>query len=243
MQHRFRFLALKETNAKLWRIEGEEFFHLKKVLRLKVGDEVEVFNLDGIWGVGSLLDIQKDHAHVEVLKIQTESLLHPKLAIAIGALQQQTMSDLLPCLVELGLNEIHIFLQEGSSSTRLNEKTLARWNKIILSSAKQCKRSLLPEIRGWVSLETCIENLQKSFQTLCVLDPDAELPLSQIKIEKENTLCVILGSEKGLNAKETSLLASKGARFANMGTSILRAFTAAIAGTSLIVLKRDELKK
>jgi 16S rRNA (uracil1498-N3)-methyltransferase len=236
MQHRFRFLATQGTNSEFWRIEEDELFHLKKVLRLHIGAELEVFDAKGIWGEGILSEINSQYALVRVVKVHQETLSSPKLGLALGALQQQTMADLIPCLVELGLDEIHVFLQEGTAKARLTEKTILRWNKIALSSLKQCKRTRMPVIKNWGSLKDCIANID--FDECYTLDPEAKLSLLDWKPEKQKSLILFLGSEKGFGKEENALMAQHKFQSVGLGNAILRSYTAAIASTSVLVLKR-----
>lgn len=240
MQHRFRFLARPDSTLKTWYIEGDELFHLKKVLRLKGGAEVEVFDANGHWAIGHIKDLSTDFALVNGEESFHEQRQSPKLALACGALQQQTMAELIPCLVELGIDEIHIFLQEGSAKARLADKSLNRWNKIALSALKQCKRSYQPLIRNWNSLEECLKAVSKDYE-MVFLEPEAEKPLSHFPIAKTKPVMIFLGSEKGLNSEEIKKLQQAGAQSANLGNSILRSFTAAIAAASLLLFKRSDL--
>lgn len=241
MQHRFRFLSTSKVSEKEWLVEGDELFHLRKVLRLTVGTEIEVFNNEGIWGIGVLKSIDTRAAVAELSQLNTEAIKEPCFALAIGALQAQTMADLIPSLVELGVDELHVYLPEGTAKTRLNEKTVARWSKIALSALKQCKRTRMPLIQEWGSLEECLKAASLKFSTLCFLDAEAAKPLLEFELQKAKPLCFFLGSEKGFSASELALLQKSGVQTAHLGTSILRAFTAAIATASLISSKRDSI--
>ena len=106
---------------------------------------------------------------------------------------------------------------------------------------KQCKRARLPVIKEWNSLEECLKMASEKFEHLCFLEPTAEQTLSALKLEKEKTLCLFLGSEKGFSDRELALLQKSKVKSASLGRTILRSFTAAIAAASLLVSKRDSL--
>ena len=57
MAHRYRFLATPEKNKKIWHILDDERHHLKKVLRLKETEEVEVFDGNGLDAIGTITKI------------------------------------------------------------------------------------------------------------------------------------------------------------------------------------------
>lgn len=235
--HRFRFLAKQEDNSQ-WVIEEDELFHLRKVLRLKVGTEVEVFNTEGTWGFGFLKDISNQRAYVEVSRSETEKECLPRLAVGIAVLQAQTMSDLLPCLVELGVDEVHIFSQRDSAKNRVSDKSLDRWNKIILSAMKQCKRARKPLLKHWGSMDSCLDFARAKFQDIYCLDADGKRSLSEVRISKERPIFLFIGSEKGLLQEELSLFKENKIESVTLGPNTLRAFTAAIAATSQLALRR-----
>lgn len=240
MQHRYRFFSSPTSSANLWQIEGDEYFHARKVLRLGVGSEVEVFDACGSWGEGHISEIGKAHLLVQVTNLQKETPHSTRIALAFGALQQQTMAELIPCLVELGIDEFHIFHQENQPKARLNDKLSEKWHKIALSSLKQCKRSYLPTFKIWGSLAKFLENTRGNFATELLLEPTASSSLSRFKFGGAQSLCLLMGSEKGFSELEMALLKDSTFKPVSMGTAILRSFTAAIAASALVSIQRDE---
>jgi 16S rRNA (uracil1498-N3)-methyltransferase len=239
MGHRFRFFAkFEETSRNLWSIHGEEFFHLRKVLRLAVGDLVEVFDGKGRWTEGAICELNRDDALVRAEAFYEVPPVTSKLVLAFGALAPQTVSELLPCLVELGVDACHIFRHEGLAKARLSEKNLERWEKITLGAAKQCKRAWLPELHIWDSLQDCVDVLQKNCDEICVLHPGADKTLLDLNFKDTKSVGLLLGSEKGLNSEEMAFLKQLHFKEVNLGPRVLRSFTAAITATALMSAKR-----
>jgi len=238
MQHRFRFLASYDSGSRQWRIEADEFFHAKKVLRLGTGAEVEVFDGKGSWAEGLLGEMGKDYAIADCAALNKEERSKMSLSVALGALQQQTMADLVPCLVELGVDKVHVFMQEGLAKARLNEKLLERWHKIAIAAAKQSKRAWLPTFSSSPSLEELVPALVQNHDGLWVLDPEAKQNLLNADLSHKRASCLLLGSEKGLSASDLELTYEAGFEAASLGPGILRSFTAALAGAALMSAKR-----
>lgn len=236
MKHSFRFFARFEKidSHYEWLIEGEEFHHLHTVLRLKEGDEVDVFNGLGSSAKAIIKQIQnKKCALAESPSIKKEKQGKNRLGLAIASLKKQTMEDLLPCLTELGVDDIHIFAQEKTPKFLLAEKSLERYKKIVLSSSKQAKRNFIPKVRFWQNHEEMTKHLAEKYDDLALLSLDAEERLIDFAEDNKST-CAIIGSEAGLTTEEEKCFVSHGAEKVTLGANTLRAFTAAISAATLL---------
>ena len=239
MKHTYRFFADFTENQ--WNIDPADIIHITKVLRLKNGDAVEVFNGNGKTAVGTINVISGKK--VEFIPKQSKSFEKKDhvLAIGIGALKPGFIDDILPPLIELDVDEVHVFLQNATAKSRLNEKVRERWNKITISSCKQCKRPFLPKIYCWQSAEEMIANeLISNFNSKFILIPNADLPLIKADGYQQNTIAII-GGEKGFSDSEESSLLKFGFQAVNLGETILRAYTAGIAVASILSAKKKFL--
>ena len=235
MKHLFRVLGkvVQREPVLLWAIEGEENQHLYRVLRKKENDKIEVFDGNGSFSEAVILDISKNSCLAEAscaLKTEEEEL---KRGLVIGALKKQTMEDLLPSLVELGVNEVHVFGQEKTAKFLYSDKITERYEKIILNAAKQAKRNFLPKLFVWEALDPLLVHLDKVYESKYILMKDADI-LSQTKKMYQKSLCAIVGSEAGLADNEVNRFLEIGATSFSIGPHTLRAFTAAIGACALL---------
>lgn len=238
MKHTYRFLASFAAEQNMWLIKEEELHHLKKVVRLNVEDSVEVFDGQGRWAKGTIAAIEKDQASVLCPQHFAEQSPDSSFSLALGALKPNSVDQLLPSLVELGVANIHVFMQSQVAKSRTSEQQIKRWQKIILAATKQCKRNFLPSIHAWKNLEACIEanfNLQKPPFGI-FFSEHATARLIDLEITKKNCFAVI-GGEKGLDHHELQLLKNHQLIAAQLGTNILRAYTASIAGAAILSAK------
>ena len=141
MAHRYRFLVEK-TEADCWSIDCSEYNHIANVLRISKGDVVEYCNGAGVWGVGKLIELSKRQIVVQSDEEFFEEKPLFASEIAVGALKVNSMDQIIPDLVELGVTTIHVFQQDEVAKSRLNQKVLKRWDRIIDESLKQCKALL-----------------------------------------------------------------------------------------------------
>lgn len=239
MKHRFRFFAelSGEDQFKIWKIGDTEFKHLKNVLRLTEGCEVEVFNAKGISGVGTITQMTNRECIVRceayVISPQPD---FPLIAI-ISALKAHAIDEILPALTELGCDEIHIYFCDGSVKFPITSKIEDRRQRILLSACKQSKRSLLPLLRHWDSLQAVYEGRLKNFcGSKFVLAPEAHLSFHEIN-DYGQGVAFVCGSEKGFSRQEEDFLSSHGFVKALLGKHILRASTAAIAAAAVLSAK------
>ena len=140
------------------------------------------------------------------------------------------MDIILPDLVELGVTEIHIFSQADIAKSRLNEKTVARWNRIIEGSVKQCKRSWIPRLITHKSLEEFMsyKSYGDDFQKFIAFH-EGEPLVSQVFNSSKSKMLTVIGGEKGLSDHEFKTLKENGFVEASVGPHILKAMTAAVA--------------
>ncbi len=230
MSHLFCFLA-EQAQPDHWLIKEQELVHLTKVLRLKVGDKVQVFDGNGASGEGVITDLSKTQAQVTARTIASTAKTG-SLTLAISALKPGSLDEIIPPLVELGVTNLCVFLSKGHEKSRLAAEKLGRWQKIALASTKQSKRNYLPKIEIFSDLKTLLaaKNIKEGLKIY--LDPQGERHAYQ-KIATANEMFVVLGSEQGLSLEEISWLNELNFSPVTLGPYILRAKTAAISLCSL----------
>ncbi|MEZ4744233.1 MAG: RsmE family RNA methyltransferase [Bdellovibrionota bacterium] len=242
MSHKYRFIAdfsTEQDEKNSWFIRSEELRHLKKVLRLKVGDAVEVFDGCGNFGDGVIVSI--DEAVAQVLVKEPKFLDFPSspLYVVMGALKSGGVDDLLPPLVELGADHIHVFLQKNNEKVRIHEKVQKRWERIICSSSKQSKRAWLPAVHAWHGLGHCLDFIDGCIfanANKFVFLPESSANVLQVTLQ-DGANVAVFGGEKGFDSDELSLLACRRFLDVSLGVNILRATTAVVVGSALLALR------
>jgi len=236
-EHVYRFMGERVSPTE-WRIQGDELHHLRKVLRLQIGTEVEICDGAGWSGAGTLTEIAASVALVAVARETfTEREMEARFGLAVGALKPSDIDDLIAPLTELGLGRISIFLQAGSDKGRLSERIVERWHRIAEAAVKQCKRAWLPEIRTYANLTELIADhaAERPAGMLVALDPQGVKTLPEAAHSaSDKFVTVIIGSEKGLTEGDVSALRATSSQFCRLGRNILRARTAAIAAGAVL---------
>ncbi|MFQ5354025.1 MAG: RsmE family RNA methyltransferase, partial [Thermodesulfobacteriota bacterium] len=130
-------------------LKGDELRHIK-VLRLRQGDEVLIFNGRGLEVRGRIESIDEAEARVVIISRTQTSRESPLKIILLAGLPKAHKPDLVVQKVtELGVSSIIFYSAHRSvpePDTAGIEKKLERWRRIALAASKQCGRSSVPDI-------------------------------------------------------------------------------------------------
>lgn len=233
MSHRFRFLGLPDADD-TWVISGDELHHLSKVLRLSEGDHLEVTDGRGKWIVGELVELSAKAARISVLEQHREASPVARRMVAVGALKPGSIDEILPAMVELGVDEIHIFQQPHMSKSRLADNAQRRWRKILSGAVKQSKRSWMVDLHIHASVEDLIGHVRE-VPLRWVLDPKGSRSLFQAVQVAAGDRMAVIGGEAGFHHHEMDKLLAAGFEPVRCGDYILRAVTASVAAAAVMV--------
>ena len=245
MKHLYRFLARPDPEYPgKWLISKDEVHHLKKVLRLGNGDQAEYFDAEGSWGLGTIEIKGSGKVWIVPGSCHHQESDSHSLSLGLGALRPGFIDDLLPLLTELGMHEIHIFLPEGVARSRFSPRARDRWERILISSARQCRQARIPSLHSWDSLAGLLRYHEGKVIRGFFLHPgDGVTSLArQLSSGLWQESCghaghtmALVGPEKGWSQWELKLL-REARQFtqASMGPRVLRAFTAAVAAATLL---------
>lgn len=237
--HLFRFIGKRLHDGEIWVIEDAELHHLKRVLRLKEGDIIEVIDGKGVLVTGKITELSKGAAYVEVVSESTFAAPNNPLKVAFGALNHGTTAQILPQIVELNVDVIEVFYQSHTSQKRICPKTMARLSRIISEASKQCKRIWLPKLKVYQSLEKLLETdagLDRS-GNLLYLDHGASASILTLPVIDKSPIRAVIGGERGLDHDEINLLQKNGYRGYHLGQNVLRSTTAIITLSAILALK------
>lgn len=200
--------------------------HVARVLRLAVGDALTLFNGDGFDYVGEIGFCDRRSTRVRILSREApgnESPLHLTLFAAL--LKGEAMDRVMQKAVELGVSRIVPVAAARSEALPTGErrdKKLAHWQGVIIASAMQCGRAVLPaldEITPLAAVLDAADGLRWIFSPHHA--PTADAPASA------DRLSLLIGPEGGFTPDEIASAQSAGWFIQHLGPRILRADTAA----------------
>jgi 16S rRNA (uracil1498-N3)-methyltransferase len=205
--------------------------HAAKVLRMRVGDALVLFDGRGGEYSASLEGIDKKRVVVSVnshVDIERESPLAVTLVQAVSS--RDRMDVTLQKAVELGVARIVPVMSQRSvvrlSGERADQR-VQHWQQVVVAACEQCGRNQVPHVEALIPLVTFLERPQPSVGRW-MLSPHAEHALRSL--EKPLTAVELLvGPEGGLTAEEERAAGDAGFMAVRIGPRILRTETAAPA--------------
>jgi 16S rRNA (uracil1498-N3)-methyltransferase len=223
-------------------LPGGAAHHAIRVLRLKRGDEVRLFNGEGGEFEASIHRVEKDNVTVDIGRhhdMERESTLQVCLAQAITT--GDKMDYVLQKAVELGVARIQP-LQTNRAVVRLNqeraEKRLQHWQNVVAAACEQCGRNSIPKVENILPFEQWVASTDPASLRL-MLSPVAEHTLKDCPAPS-GEVNLVVGPEGGLNQEEVAFAQLKGFTSVRMGPRVLRTETAPLAAlASMQVLWGD----
>ena len=221
-------------------VRGQELAHMRKVLRLRPGASIVLFDDRGCEHEAVIRRFVADHAEIEIIgsrQAGRESRLH--LTLGLGLVKGEKADFVVEKATELGVQTIVPFAS-SFSVPKLDEKKILtrteRWQKIALNAVKQCGRTRVPEILPVCDFPTFIGG--QNAEALKLLFWEHERQQSLLEVQRENprvdAIVVGVGPEGGFAAEEAALARAHGFLTVHLGRRILRAETAAVAALSLV---------
>lgn len=216
-------------------LETTTSHHLLRVLRLKPGESLLLFNGDGREYQARLVEFANKQAKVLVQDSwQPDRESRLRITLGQGISRGERMDFVLQKSVELGVASITPLWTKRSqvqlSGKRL-KKRLSHWRGVICSACAQSGRVCLPTLHNAEKLPDWYRVKRKQSLWL-VLDPAASLQLSDLTPNSE--IRILIGPEGGLDSDEISLAEASGFKRVRLGPRILRTETAALATVAAV---------
>jgi 16S rRNA (uracil1498-N3)-methyltransferase len=252
---------LNSISGAVVRIEDQEAHHLLNVLRLEVGDSVELFDGAGAMARGTIQSVTRKSLDVQVTERHTvpKSTL-PTLTVAAAPPKGDRLRWMVEKLTELGVSRL-ILLKTDRSVVSPGETRLDRLQSYVVGACKQSGRNRLMEILGPVQLDSLLQQTSEPSNTTDrplhlflahpensaqgLRKPESEMPglsssestdVDPMKYER----VLLIGPEGGFTDSEVSRIReSAGSQLSMISwpESILRIETAAIVFSTVLLSK------
>lgn len=217
--------------------------HLTRVLRLRVGDSLQLFNDTDREFVAQLVMIERKCTRVRVgqeLPILPESPL--RLTLAQGLCRGEKMDLVLQKATELGVQAVQPLITERTEvklDAEREARRMGHWRQVLISACEQSGRARLPALEapialaGWLAAHRAITDSHQPPESVrLMLDPEGEHSLRDLPPATMATLAV--GPEGGFSEHERSLLQRAGFIPLRLGPRVLRTETAGLAAIAAL---------
>ncbi len=221
-------------------LSREESRHISKVLRLRSGAEIELFDGAGavyralIVGIGSKVEVRL------VECIIREEVPNTVVRVAQGMLKGKKMDTVVQKCTELGAVAFMPYFSsrcQGKIEKSQNSKRHERWGQISIEACKQSMRTRPMILDQMVTYDEFIGTADNGNYSLRLLfwEEENEVSLHQLPPLRDfTTVTILLGPEGGLTEGEVEMARAKGWMTVSLGKQILRAETATLSALSII---------
>lgn len=224
MAERFYLRQELEPHQVLSLKEGEH--HHLKVMRLCIGEEIELVNGTGALALATILTIDKEHTTLKILSVKKLEKKSQQIFLGIPFMRPSKLEWILEKGTEIGADAFFLYPAENSKQEFLNNHQIERFGNIIISALKQSKRLFQPHLEILPSLTSL---LKKDSPMYFGDTRNDALPISSI----EGDILFITGPESGFSNNEIVLLSKRG-KGVRLNSNILRAETAPLVALSLL---------
>lgn len=218
----------------------DEAHHATRVLRLRPGADIAVFDGAGHEWRGRILSVGRARVEVELLD-RVEPAAEPRVHLTLlqAVLKGDHMDAVIRDATMAGARAIvpvltvHTAVNAGAAATaRAHE----RWLRVAVASAKQCRRAVIPAIHPVLALP---EAIPLSVQDDCarrvvLVEPAAADGLGAPLAGEGDRAVLAVGPEGGWSAQELKTFAEAGFAPLTLGALTLRADAAALVAISVL---------
>ncbi len=225
MRPRFHLPDLDRASG-IGALVEDEASHLARVLRLRAGDAIDVFDGRGGMFEARVADVSRGHVTVRVVgpaPAAAEPAVHVTLVMSV--LKGDKMDAVIRDTTMMGVAAVQPIVSERSEVTVAaieRGHRAARWTRVAVSSVKQCGRAVVPAILGPIGLDDWLKTPAGGTR-FGLIEPSAGTGLAFSGIDRADTVALVVGPEGGWTTAEAGALRVAGVRMVSLGPRTLRA--------------------
>ena len=218
-------------------LQDDDVFHLTRVMRAKVGEQIEVVN-DGVVYLCQISRFKPLTIDV-IRRLRENNELPNKVVLVAALLKGEKMDLVLQKATELGVDEV-VLLETSRTVVKFKkddrELKLERFNRILKEAAEQSKRNQSPHLYRVIDFNG-LHDIEADVKMVAYEEeagPTTSFNKIVESIKPEQTIAILIGPEGGFSDHEILLATKQGFRKVSLGRRILRAETATFYALSVI---------
>jgi 16S rRNA (uracil1498-N3)-methyltransferase len=221
-------------------IGESERHHLLKVLRLKAGDSVQVFDGEGNSYTAILRNTHLPALYASVHQQQFHPNTPPHITLFQGLPKLDKMNLIVQKTTEIGVSRIVPMICQRSIPKRTEaaqKKLQVRWQRIANEAAKQCRRPRFSTLLNAQKIERCFEQATHFDLSVLLWENEDGREIKEVlqRHKRAESIGLFVGPEGGFSADETKTAIQSGCLPATLGPNILRTETAGIVSVAIVM--------
>lgn len=229
-------------------ITGEDVAHIRKVLRMRVGEKLIACDNDGTDFECEITNIDDKHVAAKILTSwKSENEAPIRVTLFQGIPKSDKMDFIIQKCVELGIDSIVPVKTDRTvirfENTKDEVKKQQRWQKIAVEAAKQCNRGILPKITNPVDFNTALDMAGANDLILIPYENESEQGLKSVLRNNSTarTIAVFIGPEGGFAEDEVKNCIERSFYSVSLGKRILRTETAGLTVLSILMYELGDV--
>jgi 16S rRNA (uracil1498-N3)-methyltransferase len=217
-------------------LDADEARHLRDVLRLRAGESIELFDADGRTAPATLARVDKREVIANVTDVSEPEVIRRRVVIASAVPKGERADWLVEKLGECGVHAWQPLNTDRSVVNDAGESKLARWRRIAIETAKQCRRRSPMRIERQVDVGRL--PIPDPNGLCCVLSTARAEPMARVLNSRPGVtqLCLLVGPEGGWSEAELTSFETRGWPAARLTDTILRLETAAFLAGAVAMM-------
>ncbi|NQZ33047.1 MAG: 16S rRNA (uracil(1498)-N(3))-methyltransferase [Oceanospirillaceae bacterium] len=208
--------------------------HVARVLRMKTGESICLFNGDGHEYQGRLNSVEKRSVTVDIISISSPARSSSlKIEIGQSISKGDRMDYAIQKSTELGMNSFTPLLSERGEVRLKADRLLKKqqqWQQLAISGCEQSLRTDIPNINDPRPLNEWVQHCDAELKL--VLHHHSATPLSELTPPR--SVALLIGPEGGLSEAEVELAMNAGFKAVAFGPRVLRTETAPVVAQSIL---------
>ena len=212
---------------------GQNAYHLFRVLRAQPGQQFDIA-VNGVLRLGTIMHATAHEVEFH-LGEEVESAALPEITVYLSVFKFDRMEWALEKLTELGVSRVVPVTATRTAQhlAKAADARVERWRKIAREAAQQARRIAPPEITSPARIDDSLKQGQECGIVLSEIE--GTLALKRALAGCRAPLALAFGPEGGWTTEELEQFNVAGWKSASLGSTILRAETAAIAAVAVVM--------
>jgi 16S rRNA (uracil1498-N3)-methyltransferase len=217
-------------------LPADEAHHLTRVMRLGIGDDIAVFDGRGREFRARVLSAGRGRVRIELLEAIAPA---PEARVPLTLVQAVLKGDKMDAVVRdatmLGVSAIQPVITSRTIA-RPPRRENDRWVRVAVSSAKQCRRAVVPSIAAPRLFDDWLDASAHGLRLILVEPSAADRGVCSLRVLEDHapaSLALIAGPEGGWNEDEREHADRSRCIAGTLGGLTLRAYAVAVAAIAI----------
>lgn len=241
------FVKPEQINENTVIITGPDVKHISHVLRMQPGRQLTVLDGQGNAYLAEITAIDKEQVTCRLLdreQLHTEPNI--KITLVQGLPKGDKLESIIQKCTEIGVQRI-IPLAARRSVVKLEGKKASerreRWQRVAEEAAKQCRRTVIPEVTNLSTWDEVIKNINPGALLLLPWEDEKNTPLRQVlqEVDYPGEVYIFVGPEGGFETEEVNKASAAGGHKITLGPRILRTETAGPTALAMVLYHYGEI--